>query len=158
MDTLTELNITVKPMNRLHIASARQIEHRCIGQSTEYTQWCMLLNTQGMMSLVALAENVVAGFLVLEWNDERCRAYLATLTVDLKFRRRGVGTLLLDRAKDAIHASSLHDRMTVIVHERNLDAQLFFNKHRFRATKTLTKYCEETGEDAYKFVWWKRFG
>ena len=41
-------------------------------------------------------------------------------------------------------------RITLAVRERNLDAQMFFRRHDFKATRVLRRYYEDSGEDAFQ--------
>lgn len=108
----------------------------------------------------------VGGFLISELTKpigyviyEKRRRHIPTTLEILNFvvhedyRRRGVGTLLLER----LMTRKLWSDMTVAVRESNLGAQLFLREKGFQATKIERQYFQDfyaesqEVEDAYIF-------
>lgn len=84
---------------------------------------------------------------------------ILNLGVHDKFRRRGIGSLLLDRMKDRLERDEERDHLRFDVRETNLPTQLFLRNNGFLATGVLKRYFKdywtEDGppevEDAYNF-------
>lgn len=74
-------------------------------------------------------------------------AFLETLTVDRRYRRRGYASSLVNYLceRAARHGSRC---LVLEVHESNLPAQLLLKRLRFTVTKVLRRYFED-GSDAY---------
>lgn len=78
----------------------------------------------------------------------KSRLHLVAFAVDSIARRTGIGSLLLTKL---VHKLKTHQRqrITLVVRESNLIAQLFFRAYGFVATKILPDYYKETSEKAY---------
>lgn len=104
------------------------------------------LQFQKNIGLVAELEGKVVGYLVYQLNE----IYLELLVmgVDPKHQRRGIGRLLVERAKTKL----THGRRFLNVEglqETNLVAQQFFRALGFKAIAVERNYFAATGEDAY---------
>ena len=73
------------------------------------------------------------------------------MAVDPKHRRNGVGSQIVRKiiAKLGPHRRK---RIVLYVRESNLGLQLFLRGQGFEAKKVVRQHYEDTGEDAYKFV------
>ena len=93
----------------------------------------------------------VAGFVIYELH--KTRLHILNLAVHPGCRGTGIGGLMIGRL---VHKLTTHRRqkITLAVRERNLDAQMFFRGHDFRATRVLRNYYEDSGEDAFQMEYW----
>jgi ribosomal-protein-alanine N-acetyltransferase len=77
---------------------------------------------------------------------------IISVAVDPRFQRRGVGTGLLEKAIRDL-AESNRDSISLVVRERNVDAQLFFKKLGFRVMQSITGYFSDSDETGYQMVY-----
>ncbi len=101
-------------------------------------------NNYGM---VAEYDDQAVGFMLYELNKTKIR--LLNLAVAKAFRRRGVGSQMVDELIGKL-SSQKWNRITLEVRETNLPAQLFFRKAGFRATFVFRDFYNDTTEDAYQ--------
>ncbi len=80
-------------------------------------------------------------------------AHLVTLAVNPSFRRKGLGSRLLEYLLEEIQKRNL-DTITLEVRSSNLIAQKFYEKFGFKKVALRSKYYVDTDEDA--IVYWKR--
>ena len=63
-------------------------------------QLYILLNNEEIVSAFVLS-NTNSGETVVEWNDKHAKAvYIDRLGVNVKYSRKGIGSLILDKAKE----------------------------------------------------------
>jgi ribosomal-protein-alanine N-acetyltransferase len=105
------------------------------------------LRQRNCIGMVAEESESIAGFMIYELHKTRLN--VLNFAVHPGYRRKGVGGMLV--AKLIYKLVSHHrQKITLAVRERNLDAQMFFRSHGFKATKLLRNYYEDSGEDAYQ--------
>jgi ribosomal-protein-alanine N-acetyltransferase len=102
-------------------------------------QWCeegflARLRKENCIGMVAEHGEKVVGFLMYELHKHHLR--LTNLAVHPAWRRLGVGRQMIDKIASKL-SSHRRTRLTVDVHENNLDGQLFFKSQRFFATQVL---------------------
>lgn len=104
------------------------------------------LRQRNCIGMVAEHDERVVGFMIYELHTSRL--HILNCAVHADFRRRGVGTQMVEKLIGKLS----HDRRTRImleVRETNLDAQIFFRNCGFRANKVVHGLYDETTEDAY---------
>jgi len=95
--------------------------------------------------LAAIRGNRFVGYLI--YAIRRSDLRLLSMAVAPAARGRGVGRRLAMALLDRLRAHGRR-RVSLLVRDRNLPAQLFFRGLRFRAVKVLRQYLDN-GEDAY---------
>jgi ribosomal-protein-alanine N-acetyltransferase len=105
------------------------------------------LRQRNCIGMVAESGVSINGFMIYELH--KTRLHVLNFAVHPAHRRTGIGRMMIEKL---IYKLTSHRRqkITLAVRERNLDAQLFFHVHGFRATKLLRDYYEDSGEDAYQ--------
>lgn len=103
------------------------------------------LRCWGNKIVVAEMCDTVAGYVMFHTKPGRLR--LVNLAVAEEARHRGIARKLVDYCK----FSCWRGPVSAIVSERNLDAQLFFRRMGFKATKILKARFGD--QDAYRFTW-----
>jgi ribosomal-protein-alanine N-acetyltransferase len=88
----------------------------------------------------------VVGFIM--WETEKEWLHLIYLAVDVRFRRRGIGSQLI-RALEETRAYQKRRQVLLEVRERNVPAQFFFQAKKYRATSVERNYFDDTSESAY---------
>ncbi len=105
------------------------------------------LRQRNCIGMVAEQGDRIAGFMVYELH--KTRLHLLNFAVQPSARRCGIGRLMVGKL---VYKLTTHrrQRITLAVRERNVAAQMFFRVHGFQATKVLSNYYEDSGEDAYQ--------
>lgn len=104
------------------------------------------LRQRNCIGMVAEHNERVVGFMIYELHKSRLN--VVNFAVSAAYRRLGVGTQMVAKLISKL-SSHRRTRISLVVRERNLPAQLFFSKQGFRAVKVLRGYYEDSGEDAY---------
>ncbi|MDH4249507.1 MAG: GNAT family N-acetyltransferase [Deltaproteobacteria bacterium] len=107
-----------------------------------------IVNAEYIVRVLRLPGEGLLGFYIAHGVEERCN--LDNLVVDLAFRNRGYGSLLI---RDWIEQAERRGlaRLTLQVNTANRDAQRLYEGLGFRATRLLVSYYPN-GEDAYLMV------
>lgn len=103
-------------------------------------------NYFGMVTLSA--SNQVAGYFIYYYTDEFLE--LINLAVHPKFRRRRVGTQMIERLRSRL--SPERHVLRGLVGERDLEAQLFLRFNNFRAARSFVSDDTEAAYDM-TYVW-----
>lgn len=98
------------------------------------------------IGMVAEIGDRVVGTMV--YNLGKFKLDLLTLAVAPELRGEGIGRRLVNKLISKLSDNRRHS-IVLKVRETNLDAQLFFKRMGFLATKVLRNECEDIGEDAY---------
>lgn len=104
------------------------------------------LRQRNCIGMVAEHEDQIVGFMIYELNRNQLHALNFAVRVD--FRRRGVGSQMLDKLMSKL-SQQRRTSISLEVRESNLAAQLFFRRSGFRAISVLRDYYEDTTESAY---------
>jgi ribosomal-protein-alanine N-acetyltransferase len=105
------------------------------------------LRQRNCIGMVAETDERVIGFMIYELH--RTRLHILNFAVHPSVRRTGIGRQMLQKLVNKL-STHRRQRITLAVRERNLDAQVFFRNHDFKATRVLRNYYEDSGEDAFQ--------
>lgn len=146
----TNCGAMVRWMILRDLGPAMEIEKQCFEFPWTEAEFMDTLRTRNCIGLVAEHDNRVVGFLLIETHPGETR--IISLAVCPWYQRQGIGSSLFAHAKRML--LSARRRMYCEVRESNLDAQLFWQAHGFRAIQIIKDQYEETPEDAYLMEWW----
>ncbi len=120
------------------------------GVAYDANELAYFMRREGAETLVAEEAGEIIAFLIMEVHRNRRTATIVTLDVREKCRRRGYGSMLLERAEDILrdYGIEIYD-LQVDVSNRN--AVRFYNKHGFTVVRTLPNYYAN-GNDAYLMI------
>lgn len=104
------------------------------------------LRQRNCIGMVAEHNQRTAGFMIYELH--RDRIHVLNFVVATGERRRGIGRAMCAKLAGKL-SRERRSRIMLEVRETNLDAQLFFQVHGFRAVSILRDFYEDTTEDAY---------
>lgn len=139
------------PMVPGHLPAVMAIEQDCFEFPWDEVDFFKTLSCSGMsFGMIAKREEQLAGFIVAKaWSDE---IEVLNIAVARGFRRRGVGTELIDELTGILRHRG---RQSIFTHvrEKNDEAIAFFRKLGFRATGLLHDYYDDVDEDAIRFEW-----
>lgn len=82
------------------------------------------------------------------------------MAIDLKFRRMGYGTILIEHLKERLARVRCRKKICTLVSEYNLSGQLFLQSCDFRCRKIVRQYWDAPdtgGADAYSMEYCKPF-
>jgi [ribosomal protein S18]-alanine N-acetyltransferase len=104
---------------------------------------------RGPKSIVMVAEYGTKVISFMAYKFDKHKFHILNFAVNPNWRLMGVGSQMVVHL---IRKLSAHRRTRIIVHirETNLDAQLFFKRQKFRATKIRRGFYEDTGEAAFR--------
>ena len=105
------------------------------------------LRQRNCIGMVAETDERVIGFMIYELH--RSRLHILNFAVHPEHRRTGIGGQMLAKLVNKL-STHRRQKISLAVRERNLDAQVFFRQHEFKATRVLRRYYEDSGEDAFQ--------
>jgi len=104
------------------------------------------LRQRNCLGIVAELGDKVVGFMIYELHVKKL--HILNLAVSPSVRRLRVGAQLVAKLISNLSLQR-RTRITVELRESNLPAQLFFRAQRFKATRVLRAFYDDTGEDAF---------
>ena len=105
------------------------------------------LRQRNCIGMVAETDEHVIGFMIYELH--RNRLHILNFAVHPNARRTGIGAQMVAKLVNKL-STHRRQKISLAVRERNLEAQVFFRNHDFRATRVLRRYYEDSGEDAFQ--------
>jgi [ribosomal protein S18]-alanine N-acetyltransferase len=133
-----KLRIHIRWMIRRDLADVMRIERECFEFAWDDDDFLRCLRQRNCIGMVAEVGDHVIGFMIYELH--RNKLNLLNFAVSRSVRRQGIGRQMV---------SKLISRISLVVREGNLAAQLFFRGNEFRAMKVLKNYYDDSGEDAF---------
>jgi ribosomal-protein-alanine N-acetyltransferase len=126
----------------LDIENAAYASHASPWSSDDFLR---CLRNRNCIGMVAEQCGDVVGYMVYGMFDRSIE--LLNIAVSPNHRLLGIGSQMLAALEYKLVASHKRDKLTLLVREHNVVAQIFFRKHGFRATQVI-RDCFQ-GEDGY---------
>lgn len=104
------------------------------------------LNNPFILFLVCLINEKIIGYIVASKNNS---GHIISLAVHPKFRRKGVGSILLEEALKSMKNEGI-SLVKLEVNENNNSAINFYKKHGFKILRKIKEYYED-GSNALLF-------
>lgn len=145
-----KLDIQLRWLIRRDMAEVLDIELRSFAVAWSTDDLLNCLRQRNVIGMVAEHNCRVIAFVIYELHPNRLT--ILNFAVDPEFRRQGVGTQMIDRLVDKLSQVRRRE-IRFDVRESNLTAQQFFRSQMFRACAVSRAAYEDTGEDAYMFVY-----
>jgi [ribosomal protein S18]-alanine N-acetyltransferase len=101
----------------------------------------------------ALDGSEPVGFIV--YHTRKSGYEILHMAVHPAWQRHGIGTRMVEALKESVSRSTTKKTILVVVRESNLQAQMFFKKLVFMATKVERNYYLDTNEAGYVFKFTK---
>jgi ribosomal-protein-alanine N-acetyltransferase len=141
-----QTRVHIRWMIRRDMPEVLSIEHA----SFEYP-WCeeeflRVLRQRNCIGMVAEYGERIVGYMIYELH--RNRIHLLDFATHVEFRRRGVGLQMVAKLVGKL-STQRRSRISLLVRETNLQAQLFFRVAGFRAMEVVREHYPDSGEDAY---------
>ncbi len=133
----------ILPASLLDLNALRKLERLCFDKDA----WSLLdliavLSWPDVFRIKAVDDSQMIGFAAGETRHPHGEAWIATLAVDPRFQRRGIGQALLRRCESQIQAR----RMKLTVRVSNLGAISLYEHEGYRTTDIWRGYYKD-GED-----------
>lgn len=107
------------------------------------------LRKRDRIGMVGEIDDKVVSFMAYRLLENRIKVLRFAVYYD--WRRQGCGSAMIEKLKQKL-SSQKRSEIIIPIRESNLQGQLFLKYHQFRARKIKRSYYEDTGEDAYLFV------
>jgi ribosomal-protein-alanine N-acetyltransferase len=128
---------SLEDMDEMH-----RIEVECFDEDAfTYTELAYCLRSPRFVKLIATVNDEVAGFIIgrLERSGGRIVGHIYTIDVKPKFRRRGIGSALLESAERTFISRGA-ERCRLEVRLDNLAAKKLYLKHGYKPKRVLKNY------------------
>jgi len=134
----------IQTANLLDLTALRRLEHTCF----EKDAWPLLdllavLSWPDVLRFKAVENNEMIGFIACDLRPSQSAAWIATIAVDPRFQRRGIGRLLLHACEEQVNLP----RMKLSVRLSNYGAIALYEKEGYRTVDVWGRYYSDN-EDA----------
>ena len=135
------------------LSTLHEIDQACFPPDISYSREELVRFIDHRQSVTWVAEEGgrIAGFLVADRQSYRA-GHIITIDVAPGLRRRGVGTVLMDKVEEWARAQGLQV-IYLETSEQNTTAQKFYGQRGYRKCKTLERYYGN-GDAALVMVKW----
>lgn len=142
-------NIVVRDMDAIGARQAAELEKLCFASPWELEEYEKARSRDDFSCLCAYVEDVFAGFLMAFHVLDEC--HLLDIATAEKFRRRGVGTALIDELVK--HAKQREGRFVYLeVREHNPSARALYEKLGFVEVGKRKDYYKYPADDAVLYT------
>ncbi len=146
----------IRWMIRRDLPKVLEIEHHSYEFPWSEKQFLAALRRSRCVGIVVEGEaGEIIGFALYELH--RHSLEIIDLAIHPNYRRRGIGTELVDYLKQKMVRQG-RERINVFVSEDSLPAQLFLKRAGLRATEVLPGYYDEDQSDAYVMTYFQNVG
>ena len=146
----TTLPLQIRWMIRRDMPEVLDIEQRCFAQCWSEENFLCALRQRNTIGMIAEHQEAVIAFMVYQL--KKAELHILNFAVHPQFWRSGVGSEMVAKLVAKL-TSQRREKISVCVREGNLPAQQFWRAVHFAAKNILSGYYEDTGEDAYRFVY-----
>lgn len=139
--------VTVQPMTESDIPAVVEIEEEsAVGNCWGEDAFRSILQqrTRGRHALVAKYNGRTLGFVVYSMHGKA--VFPMNVAVDIGFRRMGIGTQLIDAVKRNLRKGA-RNRITIMLRERSVEAQLFLKAQGFIGQPIRRAFEDEIGDE-----------
>ncbi len=141
-----ETEVQFRWMVRRDLPAVLEIERQSFEYAWTEEDFLRCLEQRNCVGTVVRVDDQIVGYMIYQMHKNRI--HLLNFAVAPQWRRKGVGTQMIQRLKKRLVQQG-RQRITLEVRETNLPAQLFFRHCGFRAICVLHGFYENTTEDAY---------
>ncbi|MFP6658658.1 MAG: ribosomal protein S18-alanine N-acetyltransferase [Pirellulales bacterium] len=141
-----QIAVHIRWMIRRDMSEVLEIENASFEFPWFEEDFIRCLRQRNCIGMVAEYDEHVVGFMIYELH--KSRLHILNFAVHPDCRRQDVGGQMIAKLVSKL-SHQRRNRITLEVRETNLEAQLFFRDHNFRATLVLHNFYDDTPEDAY---------
>ena len=140
------LKVQIRWLIRRDMPEVMEIENESFECSWSEEDFLCCLRQRNCIGMVAEYNHRIVGFMIYELH--KAKLHVLNFAVDPEFRRQAVGEQMVEKLVDKL-SQQRRQEIVLEVRERNLRAQLFFKKMKFRAVLVLRHHYDDNDEDAY---------
>ena len=140
------LKVQVRWLIRRDMTEILRIERESFEFAWTEEDFLCWLRQRNCIGMVSECDHNIVGFMVYELH--KSRMHILNFAVAPSVHRQQVGTQMVQKLIDKL-SQQRRKEVLLEVRERNLAAQLFFQKLGFRAVSVMRNYYDDTSEDAY---------
>ena len=140
------LGVQIRWLIRRDMSEVLKIEHEAFEFPWTEEGFLSCLSQRNCIGMVAEFDQKIVGFMIYELHKSRLN--ILNFAVGSDSRRHQVGSQMVQKLVDKL-SQQRRNEIVLEVRETNLDAQLFFLNHGFRAVSVLRGHYDYTTEDAY---------
>ncbi len=153
MEALEKVRVHTRWVIKRDLPEILEIENASFAVPWVEEDFLRCLRNRNCIGMVAehgaYGHELVIGYTLYELH--RDRIHLLSFAVLPAWRRQGVGEQMIEKLARKLCGHG-RNRLTIEVRETNLEAQLFFRKVGFLATRVIPGHYEDTGEDGFRMV------
>jgi [ribosomal protein S18]-alanine N-acetyltransferase len=142
----SSLQVQIRWLIRRDMAEVLKIENDSFEFAWTEEDFLSCLRQRNCIGMVAEHDQEIVGFMVYELHKSKLN--ILNFAVSGDTRRQAVGAQMVHKLIDKL-SQQRRNEIILEVRESNLDAQLFFKIHGFRAVTILRNHYDDTTEDAY---------
>ena len=135
-------------MIRKDLQAVVDIEELCFEFPWTEEDIIAMLRHPHVIAKVVEYRDGIGGFVF--YRLHRTKLHVDNIAVHPLGQRRGIGTAIVDNLKSKLSPTT-RTILALDVRESNLNAQLFFRHHGFKAVKVIRNAYKDTDDDAYRF-------
>jgi len=144
----TQIDLKIDRMRKSDLEDVIRIERESFASPWSLDSFRWGINSKDNVNHYLVGRHSEKPVAYIVFSHLRGEAHIINLAVDKRFRRRGIGGLLLKHALKK--AKSLGDKKaTLEVRAGNTAAQSLYRKFGFKVVAIRRKYYSDNGEDAY---------
>lgn len=152
---INHITVNICWMIRRHLTEVVRIEQLSFEHGWDEEDFLRIMKQTNCIGMVAEYNNKVVGYVFYKNYNNKIHIY--NFAVHPAYRRLKVGSQIINRIISKLNPNSVsHPRshITLEIRETNLQAQLFFKRMEFRATRTIREFYKDSAEDAYFMQYW----
>lgn len=139
-------SVHIRWMIRRDMPEVMAIENSSFEYPWDEEDFIECLRQRNCIGMVAEHNEIVVGYIIYELYSSKIR--LLNVAVHTNYRFKGIGKSVIEKIVSKLSPQRRLEIETE-VRESNLDAQLFLKKMKFKATKILSEFFDNT-ENAYQ--------
>ena len=145
-----QTRVHIRWMIRRDMPEVLAIEHAAFDYPWCEEEFLRVLRQRNCIGMVAEHGERIVGFMIYELH--RSRIQVLNFAAHQDFKRKGIGRQMVSKLVGKL-SNQRRSRISILVRESNLAAQLFFRVQGFRATEVAREHFPDTGEDAYTMIY-----
>lgn len=149
----TQINVHIRWMIRRDLPEILAIENHSFPFPWDEDEFIRCVRQRNCIGMSCERDERIVGYMVYELHKHSLS--LLNFAVHPDFRFQGVGRQMVRKLVSKL-SGDRRSKITALVRETNIDAQLFFKAMGFVCVQTIPNADENTGEDGYDF--WFRHG
>jgi ribosomal-protein-alanine N-acetyltransferase len=143
--------VDIRWMIERDLDAVLEIEEQSFPEPWSELDFIQRLRVPNTIGMVFTYQDVVAGFVV--YMIHKTSIEILNIAVHPEYRRCSAGTLLIEKLQYKVDGHYRRDRITAMVRETNVPAQIFLRQNKFICDGIVKDAYSNSDEDGYSFVY-----